>query len=60
MFIYALSIFLTTTDLIKDIFSCNTKSRPCHPERSVAKSNCEAVRGVAEQDLGREYHPFPS
>ena len=24
----------------------------------LAKSNCEAVRGVAEQDLGREQHSF--
>ena len=34
MFIYALPFFLTTTALIKDIFSCKAKSRPCHPERS--------------------------
>ena len=37
MFIYALSNFLTSTDLIKDIFSCKAQSRPCHPERSVCE-----------------------
>ena len=34
MFTYALSIFMTTTELTKDIFSCKAKSRPCHPERA--------------------------
>ena len=55
MFIYALSIFLTSTDLIKDIFSCKAKSRPCHPERSRTAKQCEVS---AEQDLGREQHSF--
>ena len=60
MFIYAVSIFLTSTDLNKDIFSCKAKSRRVILSVAYAKSNCGAVRGVAEQDLGREYHPFPS
>ena len=42
MFIYDLSIFLTSTALIKDIFSCKAKSRPCHPERSRTAKQCEA------------------
>ena len=32
----------TSTDLIKDIFSCKAKSRPCHPERSRTAKQCEA------------------
>ena len=60
MFIYALSIFFASTDLNKDKFSCKAKSRRVILSVAYAKSNCGAVRGVAEQDLGREYHPFPS
>ena len=37
LFIYDLSIFLTSTALNKDIFSCKSKSSPCHPERSVSE-----------------------
>ena len=56
--------FLTTTELIKDIFSCKAKSRPCHPERS--KTQCgwrsrtaKQCEVSAEQDLGREQHSVP-
>ena len=42
LFIYTLSILLTSTALIKDIFSCKAKSRPCHPERSRTAKQCEA------------------
>ena len=34
------------------------KSRPCHPERSVAKSNCEAAPSKARWDLGRNTLKF--
>ena len=37
MFLHSLSSFLTSTDLIKDIFSCKAKSCPCHPERSASE-----------------------
>ena len=37
MFIYDWAIFLTSTDLIKDIFSRKAKASPCHPERSVSE-----------------------
>ena len=60
MFTYNSSIFLTSTALNKDIFSCKAKSRRVILSVAYAKSNCGAVRGIAEQDLGREYHPFPS
>ena len=35
------------------VFSCDAKSRPCHPERSVAESNCEAATNKVRWDLGR-------
>ena len=34
------------------------KARPCHPERSAAKSNCEAAPSKARWDLGRNTLKF--
>ena len=38
---------------LRGFIKCKINSRPCHPERSAAKSNCEAAPSKARWDLGR-------
>ena len=43
---------------LRGFIKCKINSRPCHPERSVAKSNCEAAPSKARWDLGRNTLKF--